>query len=177
MKLEYELTKQDYIDFNIDHMKNSNILKRSLLMQQYGIAVLYLVMPFIFANVTDIPLWYWLTSFVIAAVLWIIFYPKYFMSASAKRISKMIDAGKNKDMFGKHSLTISEEGINEASENGESKINWSGVEKIIETEGHFFIYISSVMAYIIPKSAFKDENAKNEFLSSLKGKIGEKNGL
>lgn len=43
------------------------------------------------------------------AVLWVIFYPKYFMSVTVKRISKIVDEGKNEDMLGQHSLRINEE--------------------------------------------------------------------
>lgn len=167
MKFQYELTKQDYIDFNIYHIRNSGTLKRTLFIQRYVIAVIYLFIPFILVKVTDIPLWYWLSAFTITAVLWVTFYPKYFVSGTIKRILKMLDEGRNKDMLGKHIFTVNEEGIIEESENGESKINWSGVEKVIETEKHIFIYISSISAYIIPKSTFEDEDIKNEFLKSL----------
>lgn len=175
MRFEYELTKQDYIDFNVHHIKNSNTLKKSLFMQQYVLAVIYLILPFILSKVSDIPLLYWLVVFVIVAVLWVIFYPKYFMAATIKRILKLVDEGKNKDMLGKHILTVNEEGIIEESENGESRINWSGVEKVVETEKHFFIYFSSIMAYIIPKSVFEKDNTKNEFLKLLDEKSGKGN--
>jgi hypothetical protein len=167
MRLEYELTKQDYIDFNIYYIKNSDTLKRSLIIQRYVMAVFFLIIPFAIYRVTDIPLWYWLAVFFVVAVLWVIFYPKYFMSATIKRISKLVDEGKNKDMLGKHIITVNEEGIKEESKNGDSRINWDGVEKVAEAENHIFIYISSVMAYIIPKSIFEDDNTRDEFLKLL----------
>lgn len=170
MIFEYELSKQDYIDFNIYHMKNSDTLKRSLHLQQYLLPIFYLIMPFILAGITDIPLVIWLTTFVIVAVLWVIFYPKYFMSSTIKRISKLVDEGKNKDMLGKHCIIVDEDGIVEKTENGESRTKWNGVEKVTETEKYVFIYISSIMAYIIPKSVFVSDIIKNEFLSLLRGK-------
>ena len=171
MRFEFDLNKQDYIDFNICHIKNSETLRKSLLFQQYIPAVVYLVLPFILVNVTDIPLWLWLTVFVLAAILWVVFYPKYLISSTIKRISKMVNEGKNKDMLGKHCLTFNDEGIIETSKNGESKISWSGIEEIKETDKHFFIYISSIMAYIVPKRVFKTDGEKDEFLNFIKNKL------
>ena len=174
MRLDYELTKQDYIDFNIYHIKNSDTIKRSMLLQRYVMAALYLILPFLVASVTDIPLWYWFIAFVIAAVLWVAFYPRYFMSTTVKRISKMLEEGNNKDMLGQHSISLDDEGFRETSLNGESKVSWSGVEKVGDTESHIFIYTSSIMAYIIPKRTFLDENTRLEFLKILNEKLEDK---
>lgn len=71
------------------------------------------------------PLLYWICVFIVISVAWIVFYPKYFMAAFSKRVSKMVDEGKNKDLLGKYRVTVNEEGILEQSENGENKISWN----------------------------------------------------
>lgn len=79
----------------------------------------------------------------------------------------MLDEGKNADMLGNQSLTLTEDGIVNVSNFSESKTNWGTVENVVETKEHIFIYISAVMAYIIPIRAFQSINQKNEFISSL----------
>ena len=85
----------------------------------------------------------------------------------------MVNEGENKDMLGNHSLTLDDDGIKDASENMESKISWNGVEKYIETNNHFFIYISSVAAYIVPKRVFVSQEQKNEFSIIINENIRE----
>jgi len=172
MRFEYELTRQDYIDFNVYHLKNSSTFKRSLFINRYLTALLLLIAPIVLARVTYIPLRHLLAAFAVIAALWVILYPRYCMSAVVKRISEMVDEGKNRDILGKHCLTIDEEGITERSENGDSRISWAGVERMRESERHFFIYIGSAMAYILPKSILKDENAREEFSRLLSRRLG-----
>ncbi len=163
MKIEYELSKQDYIDFNIYHANNSEVVKKSLLVQRYVTPVIFLILPFLLGRVTEIPLWYWFTVFLVTAVLWVAFYPRYFMAVTMKRVSRMVDEGKNKDLLGKQSIIVDEEGFIRKSQNGENRMNWSGVEKIVSAEKHFFIYVSSISAYVIPKSPFENESDKDRF--------------
>lgn len=171
MKVEYELNKQDYIDFNIYHSKNSDAIKKSLFVQRYFIPIIFLIIPFFITKAIDIPLWYWISIFSLTAVLWVVFYPKHFVSSITKMASKMVNEGKNKDLLGKHIVTVDEQGLIDKSENGENKIYWSGVERIASTEKHFFIYVSSISACIVPKNSFKNEGEKVVFFQFVNGMI------
>jgi len=174
MKIEYELNKQDYIDLNIYHAKNSKVTKKALLIQRFLVPVIYLIIPFVLAPVTDIPLWYWFTAFAVVAVLWIAFYPRYSMRFAVRRISKLVDEGNNKDIFGKHSITVDENGIVGETVHGESKISWNGIERIVSEKEHFFIYINSVSAFVIPKRYFESEKAMDEFFQYVSGMLENK---
>lgn len=174
MEVKYNLTKQDYIDFNIYHVKNSNTIKKSLLIQRYAIPLIFIISIFLFTILTDIPFLYLFTIFFIVSVLWIAFYPKYFVSDAMKRISKMLDESSNKDLLGKHNTIINEEGLTEKSENGENKINWNGVLRIVSTENHFFIYISSISAFIVPKRSFNSQSDQKTFYNFVKSMIDNK---
>lgn len=83
------------------------------------------------------------------------------------RISKMFNEGENKGMLGKHSFSLSEDGIVDLSEHRESKTKLSAIENILESQDHIFIYISAIMACIILTRIFENENYKNEFLMRL----------
>ena len=51
------------------------------------------------------------------------------------------------------------------TENSEAKCN--RIEKIVETDKHIFIYISSLAAFIIPARIFSNAEEKGCFLSKL----------
>jgi len=168
MIIEYELTKQDYIDFNINHMNNSKSMKNSMLFQRFIIPVIYLILPLFLKYISRIPLWYWYCIFLIFSVIWIIRYPKIIEKSVIKRASKLIDEGKATGIVGHHSVTYTNEGIVDKTEFSETK--YSVFERVVESENHIFIYVSSVMAYIIPLRAFKNQDEKLEFLSMLNSK-------
>jgi hypothetical protein len=54
------------------------------------------------------------------------------------------------------------------SDDGEARINWSGVKKWKESDQLFLIYVSDFIFYILPKRAFSDEAA----IASLREKLG-----
>jgi hypothetical protein len=175
MKIDYQLTKQDYIDFNMNYMSNSKTIKRLFIAQRYIVPIMFLVIPFVLIRVTSIPFGYWFKGFLVSGVLWVIFYPKYFQWTVSKRIIKMLDEGDNTDMLGKRSLSLTEKGIIDCSTLSESKTDWSVIEKITQTQKHIFIFISSVAAYILPVHVFKNENEKKRFMDKLKAVICPKN--
>ena len=182
MKIDYQLTKQDYIDYNIYHMSHSDTIRRSLFGQRYLISIIFLIMPFMLIKISDIHLWYWLSTFIIVYILWIIFYPKYLRWYIIRRISRMLDEGKNVDMLGDHSFLLTEDGVIDITNFSESKNNWNVIENIVVTREHIFIYINAVMAYIIPIRAFININQKNEFINTLnnmteKTKVKDKVGV
>jgi hypothetical protein len=167
MKIKYNLTKDDFMSFNMYHLENSATTKKILFRQQYILPIIYLIMPFILVRVTVVPLIFWLIPSLAAFVLWIKFYPRYFMNFTKRNIENMLKEGKNQNLFGPVSVSLEEEGIWEISNLGESKARWSSIEKIEETKTHIFIYLSALSAAIIPLSAFSNATEKNEFLRIL----------
>lgn len=165
MKLEYEITKQDYIDFNIYHMIHSMAMKRSLFIQRFVSPIIFLVLPILLIKITNMPLWYWYSVFIISFVLWIVFYPKFLKKSVERKISKMLEEGKTTGILGNHSFSFTEEGVVDKTEFSETK--YSLIEKVVESETHIFIYVSAVMAYIIPIRIFGNVDEKIIFLNIL----------
>lgn len=167
MKIDFQLTEQDYIDFNVYHMENSKTIKKSVFIQRYIISLIFLIAPFVFYNFADIPFSISMAIFGIIYVIWIAFYPQYLKKSVAKRISKMLEEGNNSDFLGSHSISLTEEGLEESSRLGETKKSWSAIERIDITEAHIFIYASAVSAYIIPTRAFENMKQIDEFIDML----------
>lgn len=167
MKIDYQLNKQDYIDFNMNYMSNSKTIKKLFIAQRYIVPIIFLLIPSMLIKVTSIPFGYWFKAFLVCYILWVVFYPKYFKWSVSKRIIKMLDEGKNTDMLGKRSLTLTESCIIDCSTLSESKTDWSVIEKITQTQKHIFIFISSVAAYILPVNVFKNDNEKKKFIDKL----------
>lgn len=165
MNIEYQLTMQDYLDFNIYHMNHSPSLKRTLFIERFIGPIIFLISPILLTKGSAIPLWYWYCVFTILSLLWIVLFPKYINKSISRRITKMLNEGKNTGILGNHSLSITEKGIIDKTEYSEEKFNF--IEKVVESDKHIFIYVSSLSACIIPNRIFNNLEAKQEFLNAL----------
>jgi hypothetical protein len=72
--------------------------------------------------------------------------------------------GNNETMFGPQRVAISPEGLLASNKTIESKIAWAAVQQIAEAEKHLFLFTSAMNAIVIPKTAFKSDEAKQEFV-------------
>ncbi len=167
MEIEFELLEKDYINFNINHSMKSPGLKKNIFGQRILGPIIFLLIPFILKTYTKIPLLYWLTIFGILSVVWFIFYPKYFNWEMTRRIQKMLKEGNNENIYIRRKIILSEEGIIEKSDIGESNMPWIQVGKVEETDEYIYIYISSISAHIIPKRVFTDKNEEQRFISEI----------
>lgn len=167
MNIEYELTLDDILDFNMYHFYNSKKIKKTRNKQRYLGGTIFLILPLIMKQVTSIPITEIYPSFIICSLLWIIFYPIYFKNSIKKNVHKMLAKGSNEGIIGEHTFSITDEGIVDKNEFKESKISTKGIKKICQTEKNILIYIGKLNAFIIPFRAFDNENNKEKFLDKL----------
>lgn len=167
MEINYELTEQDFLNFNIHHAENSPSIKKSIFLQRCSGPAIFIIMPFFATKQTGIPLWYWLIIFYTISIVWFVLYPRYINGHISRRTLKMLREGKNQNIFGDRSIKLTAEGISEVGSSTEGKISWKSIEGIEETKDYIFIYTSSISAHIIPIRAFKDSEIKEEFKREL----------
>ena len=87
----------------------------------------------------------------------------YLGAESAERVAARLEAfrrglaemnyaeGRNVGTLGWHRLSITENGLRTESEAGLGELRFEGVERIAEAETFAFVYVSAVMALVIPK--------------------------
>jgi hypothetical protein len=168
MELKYNLTENDYLNFNIYHMKNSKSANKALTIQRIFTPITLLLFGYVLTLISDIPLVISLPIFLLSGVLWYIFFPKYFYSHVVKQVRKMTREGRNDDLLGEHTLHISDEGLVDVTKNGETKVTWSGIKDFKEDQHSLYLYNSAVSAYILPK---RDISNIDELKNLIKAKI------
>ena len=148
-------------------LKKSPSLQRSLIAQRLVGPIAFLIAPFIVIRFSAIPIWYWMTVFSIASLIWLLFYPRYFDWEMRRRIVKMLLEGNNDHLFKKRKMAVKDKGITESSATGETNTKWNEINRVDETSEYIYIHNSSISAYIIPKRIFENENTLNIFLKEL----------
>jgi hypothetical protein len=78
----------------------------------------------------------------------------------------MLREGTNDGLLGEHHLIMTEEGIEDSTSNSNSKVRWSGFINLEEDSYNFYLYNSSVSAYIIPKREISDVEGMKDYLNS-----------
>lgn len=168
MELTYDLTKEDYLAFQLHTAKQSETVKRALIMQRMMGPVLFLLFTLVVSWVTEEWLLGLFITFAVASVLWVILYPKFFYGYIKRNVNKMLNESRKGNMFGLHTLVMDKKGFTEKNRAGEKKTNWAGIERIDEDEAYFFLFTSIVEAYIIPKRSFKNAERQEEFKTLVK---------
>ena len=151
MEIEYELTAEDVVAFNLYHVKHSKVGKNSLQWQRYVSPLIFLLFAYFLSVFTDMPKGPLFATFGFTAILWVILYPKYFYFHITRQVSKMLKDGKNEGLVGEHTMKMNKAGIHDKTTVGETNVQWVGVKNLIEDADYFYIYTSTVSAYIIPK--------------------------
>jgi hypothetical protein len=166
MEIQYNLTEEDYIHFNLYHVKNSKTGKQALTWQRFLSPLFFIIIAYIYSAISDMPFLPLFITFFIMGILWIVFYPKYFYNLITRNAKKMIKEGKNEGLLGEHCMKMTEEGIVDTSSQRETKVTWSGITGFKEDDGYFYLYNSSVSAYILPKREINHVNEVKNFIQS-----------
>lgn len=167
MEIEFELEEIDYINFNIDHARQSSSLKKSLIIQRLLGPFIFSIAAVIVTRFSPIPLWYWMTLFSIASIIWLIFYPNFFNWELRRKIVKLLQEGNNEILFRKRKIIVTDKGIIEKNIASETCTTWNEINSVDETNDYIYIYNSSISAYIIPKKIFKNKNTLKLFLEEI----------
>lgn len=153
MEITYELTEEDYVVFNLHHIKNSPILKRNFRIIRSVLPVIAaLIAFFVGTGVFNQPRVYWvIISLLLMIGLWF-YYPKVYEQSIRKQAMRLLNEGDNSSFFGVKKLIIEEESIRIIdADASESKISKKNIKEIKEYENHIILYLSAIQGVIIPR--------------------------
>ncbi|MEL1135431.1 YcxB family protein [Desulfitobacterium sp. THU1] len=156
MEITYYLSEEDYLKFNLFHIKNSEPAKQALKKQRFLGPAIFMTFAAFLSIVGSRPYQEVMIMFTLLSVLWFIYYPKYFYRYITRNSKTLLKAGNNDDLFGEHHMVLAEEGIIDTTAQGETKLNWAGIQAINQDEDNLYLYNSSISAYILPKRDIDD---------------------
>lgn len=151
MEIDYELTEEDVVAFNLYHVKNSKVGKNSLQWQRFVSPMIFLLFAYFLSVFTDMARGPLFMVFGMTAILWVLFYPKYFYFHITRQVRKMLKEGKNEGLVGEHSMKMNKAGIADKTSTDETHVQWADLQRMVEDADYFYLYTSTVSAYILPK--------------------------
>lgn len=169
MEIQYHLTEEDYVHFNMYHIKQSETAMKMLNLQRYLTPAFFIIISILLSQISEIPFLWSFSVFLVVGVLWFIYYPKYYERFLVRQVKKMFNEGKNDGLLGEHFLILNEEGLIETTSNGETRAVWASIKSFKEDTDYFFLYNSSVSAYIIPKRGMEQlDDVRNTIKANVK---------
>lgn len=166
MELEYDLTPEDLYNFQWRAAFESPLgrrARRKVYLYWFLTLLLFSALPAIGADgfvVSRVNFTFLITALPIVAL------GQWFLETRLMRraILKLLKEEKpGKGLLGKHTMIVSEEGLVERTAVGESRTSWAGVDRIEQNAEYIFIYTSAAAAHVVPKRAFGDGQAAEDF--------------
>lgn len=167
MELHYDITKQDYIDFNLNYYVNNAVVQRSILMTRIMTAVLVLaggtaLMYFVHGlSVFSVAVYVALAAVCFFGTPW------YMKRKVVKNTERILRNAKNKQLCGPKTLTLREDEFELVGENEDTVYQYEAVQRTSSDDRHYYIFVDEFSAIIVPFSAFEDEQQKQAFYDRI----------
>lgn len=164
MTFAYQFEKPDWTAFCLYHVEDSRAYRKQRFWSRFlliPVALLFVLRGFLDQE-RDFA--FGLTFFVVALV-WFFAWPKVSDTSNMNRIKKTVEDPENTRVFGKRTMTLTPEGIHVSRPGAESTIAWDNVVKVVESQDHIFVYMSTIEAIVIPRLSLEGasfEDVKNQ---------------
>ena len=178
MTIHYEVTVQDYVNFNLYHLeisKSGKIIRMLMILLPLSLFVMPFLRLISRRGNADEMLGHVIAVIIVAAVSSLTFYLflRLTYTPLIKWQAKMqLKDGKANDFIGEQVLTLHDDYIEGTNAQMTSRINYSAIEKICYGYDCYFIYIGAVKAIIVPHRCFTDSPQRDAFIANLKQKTG-----
>ena len=163
MQVQFELTEEDLVHFNLFHVRRSGVARRIRIFN-LGLGATALLAVFIYlVGVSTVTL----LLGAIAALLYVVAEKAFGRSIDARRLRALLREGSNAASLEAKVVRIDAEGIRQTGASVDETAKWGIVERVAETNSHIFIYVASLAAVVIPKRAFANDAVCRAFVEEV----------
>lgn len=176
MRFTFDLTEQDYLDFNIFVIQSYQFYKK----QKKIFHILFTAIPL----ATGFVNWIFtregrldiveLVMFLVMALLSVVFYiffPKVFDALNIRNVKKILFKEGKLNILGERSLTFEEDRLHHVGSGEEAWIGYEKITKIMTSDQAMYLFTAPAMAVILPLRAFSSQEEKERLAEFLSSKI------
>ena len=170
MTAEFELTQADWSAFNHYHHYHSPTARRQYLQAWFipalALLLICLAIWVLASRSSGTPgaTFVALLPLFSAVPLQLALFPLLYRRKVKKIVAGMLGEGRNRTLLGKQRVTISPEGITKTGDFDRLVVAWGGVERVVKTNDHAFVYTSALSAIIVPRRGFTDSVDFDQFV-------------
>lgn len=167
MELHYDITKQDYIDFNLNYYVNNAVVQRSILMTRIMTAALVIIGGTVLMYFVHGLSVFSVAVYVALAAVCFFGTPWYMKRKMVKNVDRILKNAKNKQLCGPKTLELRENEFELTGENEDTVYPYEAVQRTASDDKHYYIFVDEFSAVIVPFSAFENEQQKREFYDRI----------
>ena len=138
-------------------------MREAALRLRYAPPVLFAGIALLLSALLDVGLLFGGSVVASFTLFWVVNYPRLHRQTMDANAKKVLDEGRNAGFLCEHRMSIDEGGLSAASELAQARVSWAMVERVEQTTDHIFIYVGSMVAYVIPKWAFDSVQKAEDF--------------
>ena len=173
LEFKYSVSKQDYIDFNLNYFNNNAVVQRSIWMMRVATAVIVIIGGSV--------LMYWLHALTLVsgldylALAAVCFFgtPWYMRRKVVKNTERILKNANNKQLCGPKTLTLRDEDFELKGENEDSVYRYDAVQRTASDDRHYFIFVDEFSAIIVPFEAFSSMDDQRAFYERITKNISD----
>lgn len=171
MQIEYELTPQDYADYCRFHFGRSAVSRRTVRSLRWSFPILWLALVAITSRFGRRPLTAVDWLFVVMAIAWAAFVPRWMRSSTARRVRRVAEEGVSRGLFGRHTLELSVEGVRDRTPYTDHLTRWAGLESVAESPQAVILYTGPNHGLPVPRRTFASDAERESFIAEVAGRI------
>lgn len=164
MEINFRVTENDYIQYNLYHYANSPATKLILMFSRLCVPIVLIIAALIIIKHHTLLSW---LPVLIISVAWFFWRPVLFRRTIAKNVKKLMHEGRCCEFIGDFTVTINENALLHARQGQITETAYNRIEHIVQDNERIYLYLGSLTAIIIPKTAFKDASEQEAFLNCL----------
>lgn len=173
MELHYEITEQDFIDYNLYFIAHDAMTQKTIRRMSTLTAVLVLVGGTALMYLLDTLSPVSVSMYVVLAAVCFFGCPVWFTHKARKNVHRTIERASNRHICGPKTLRLTDTGVQLVGESEDSSYPYAAFQRVITAEKQVYLYLDDLSALIVPRRAFPDEEARRTFVRMLEGRITE----
>lgn len=160
MKLDIEITRQDFSNFNFYYFKKKSLLRTSLT----GLMGLLIVQYFLNKDKESLNV----SMIVISSIIYILLFVvlMYINLSRSKSIPK-----DNGSLLGTKVYEFSDDHISFSDKDSSGQIQWNAIQSLEEDSKSFYLFLDTIMAILIPKRYFTNKSEEQAFRNFIQSKL------
>jgi hypothetical protein len=112
------------------------------------------------------PLIHWAATLVVSAVFLVVWLVVMSLCVAVAMVSRA-----NRTLLTEHVVTLTDTGLIEETNLHRTEQKWAGITRLARTRRHIFAYVSQYAAHVIPRRAFSDPGAWDQFYAQLQARV------
>lgn len=173
IKITYQRTLADFVNFNIYHVWKSPDRKYFRLLIHFGVPAIVTLLVLLATLLAGIPVTFdnskgMIVAFIALVIIMYIAGGRLITSSIQKKIANNLTPAAITHLTGNTEVALTAQEIQMTTPNNILIKTWSQILKLRITKGYYFIYIEPLQAIVIPWHAFKNGEEKDEFEGQLR---------